>query len=102
MYKRQDRFLSGDTLQLRLSPVQQGGQAVLQHLAGHLQQYARGLHQLAPGQEGVPVVQVIVGHLKEEPGLQTQGVDVYKRQIERLELGRGLMTAASFRPKKRE
>ena len=68
-----DGLLPGHRLLHHLAPLQQGLQRLLQGLLPHTDELGRGGQQLAPGEKGVAVVQV-VGQLEEQPRLQPLGV----------------------------
>ena len=67
-----DGLLPGHWLLHHLAPLQQGLQRLLQGLLPHTDELGRGGQQLAPGEKGMAVVQV-VGQLEEQPRLQPLG-----------------------------
>ena len=69
-----DRLLSRHLVQVHLAPDGQGLQPLLQLFLPALQQLGGGPHQLLGGEEGVTVVPVVVGQLKQQAGLQPLGV----------------------------
>ena len=66
--------LAGDGLPVQFAPIGQGLQPLLQQVAGRFQQLPGGGDELLGGEEGVAVVPVVVGELKEQSGLQPLGV----------------------------